>query len=98
EVMVPRVRVAAIPLGASPDELREVLRTRPFTRYPVFDGSVDRIVGMLHVKDILRLQSAGAPLRADQLRAVPYLPATASVDHVMSAMRDASTQMAVVLD
>lgn len=98
EVMVPRVRVVAIPLGASPDDVTDVLLTRPFTRYPVVDGTVDRIVGMVHVKDILAWQPTGTPLDADRLRAVPYVPTTASVDQVMAAMRGADTQMVVVLD
>ena len=98
EVMVPRVRVVTIPLGASSDDLRRVLEERPFTRYPVSDGTVDRIVGMLHVKDILRSLPTCTPVRANQIRAVPYVPESASMDQLMAAMRQANAQMAVVLD
>ena len=97
-VMVPRVRVASIPLGASADDLRRMLREHPFTRYPVTDGTVDRIVGMLHVKDILRCLPTCTALQASQIRAVPYVPETASMDQLMAAMRQANAQMAVVLD
>ena len=97
-VMVPRVRVASIPLGASAEDLRRVLRGRPFTRYPVTDGTVDRIVGMLHVKDILRCLPTCTALREDQIRPVPFVPETASMDQLMAAMRHANAQMAVVLD
>ncbi len=97
-VMVPRVRVVCIPLGATADELRAVLRAHPFTRYPVCDGSVDQIVGMLHVKDVLRCLPTCTALRADQVRAVPFLPESASMDQVMAAMRQARAQMVVVLD
>ena len=98
DVMVPRVRVVTIPLGASADDLRRVLKERPFTRYPVSDGTVDRIVGMLHVKDILRCLPTCTALRANQVRAVPYVPEGASMDQLMAAMRQANAQMAVVLD
>ena len=98
EVMVPRVRVVAIPLGASADDLRAALRAHPFTRYPVCDGDVDHLVGMLHVKDILRCLPTCAALSADQVRAVPFVPETASMDQVMAAMRQANAQMVVVLD
>jgi CBS domain containing-hemolysin-like protein len=98
EVMVPRIHVVPIPLGASADDLRALLRTRPHTRYPVCDGDVDHLVGMLHVKDILRCLPTCTALRADQVRAVPFLPETASMDQVMAAMRQANAQMAVVLD
>lgn len=98
EVMVPRVRVIAIELGSSADDLRAILSRHPFTRYPVCDGSLDRIVGMLHVKDILRWLPGGATVGLGDVRPVPYVPATASVDHVIAAMRAARSQMAVVLD
>lgn len=98
EVMVPRVRIVAIPLGASPEALRAVLLTKPFTRYPVCEGSVDRIVGMLHVKDILRCLTHGTALAPDMVRQLPFVPAAAPVDHVIAAMRLGKVQMAVVLD
>ena len=98
EVMVPRVRVVGIELGTTAQELRKLLSESPFTRYPVCDGSIDRIVGMMHVKDILRCLPACTSLGREQIRAVPYVPATASIDHVMSVMRQANAQMAVVLD
>ena len=98
EIMVPRVRVVAIELGATADDLRRMLSEHPFTRYPVCDGSVDRIVGMLHVKDILRCLPTCTGVGVGDVRPVPYVPATASVDQVIAAMRSANAQMAVILD
>jgi CBS domain containing-hemolysin-like protein len=98
EVMVPRVRVVAIELGTTAQELRSLLAESPFTRYPVSDGSIDRIVGMMHVKDILRCLPSCTTLQREHIRTVPYVPATASIDHVMTVMRQANSQMAVVLD
>jgi CBS domain containing-hemolysin-like protein len=97
EIMVPRVRVAALPIDAHLSELRELLRTAPHTRYPVYDGTLDRIVGMLHVRDALRsLRSGvGAP---EHVRPVPHLPATAHTDQLLSAMRQAGVQMAIIMD
>lgn len=98
EIMVPRVRAVAIPRGASHDELRALLRERPFTRYPVYEETIDSIVGMLHVKDILRLLAAGDSSQPMPLRTLPFVPSTASMDGVMAAMRQANAQMVVVLD
>src|SRR5215217_4225964 len=98
EVMVPRVRVAAIPLGADADALRSVLREWPHTRYPVYDGTMDRIVGMLHVKDMLVFLPTGARLEAKHVRPLPHLPSTATVEQVMTALRKGQAQMAVVMD
>src|SRR5215208_267067 len=98
EIMVPRVRVTAIPLGADPAALRSVLRERPHTRYPVYDGTMDRVVGMLHVKDMLVFLPTGARLEAKHVRPLPHLPSTATVEQVMTALRKGQAQMAVVMD
>jgi CBS domain containing-hemolysin-like protein len=98
EVMVPRVRVTGIPLGAGADQLRRTLETRPHTRYPVYDGTLDQIVGMLHVKDMLRCLPGCPPLTISQVRAVPFLPESAGVERVMAAMRQANAQLVVVMD
>ena len=47
EVMVPRVSIVGIPVDAQPDALRSILRSAPHTRYPVYQGSMDAIVGGL---------------------------------------------------
>jgi magnesium and cobalt exporter, CNNM family len=97
-VMVPRVKVTGIPLGAPNERLRDMLEAHPFTRYPVYEETLDRIVGMVHVKDILRSLHGGTRLDREHVRAVPHVPATARMDAVMSALRDARAQMAVVMD
>ena len=98
EVMVPRVRIAALPVNADSDALAELLRTSPHTRYPVYEGTLDRIVGMLHVRDALRALRERTPIGPEHLRPVPHLPATASTDQLLVAMRQAGVQMAIVMD
>jgi CBS domain containing-hemolysin-like protein len=98
EVMVPRVRVSGLRLGAYTDELHDAVRAHPYTRYPVYDGSLDVIVGMVHVKDLMRRPSEQVKLATDETRPVPFVPATARMDEVMSAMRAARAQLAVVMD
>ena len=98
EVMVPRVRAVGLPLGLGPAGIRAVLRAHPHSRYPVYDGTIDHVVGMLHVKDILRCLPRIAELATSDVRAVPHLPATATMDQVMAALRAARSQMAVVMD
>src|SRR5215212_5811718 len=98
EIMVPRVRVKSIPLGAEPAAMRSVLRDWPHTRYPVCDGTIDRVVGMLHVKDMLVFLPTGDRLEAKHVRPLPHLPSTATVEQVMTALRKGRAQMAVVMD
>jgi CBS domain containing-hemolysin-like protein len=98
EVMVPRVRIVGVPVGAETGALHSLLREHPFTRYPVYEGSLDRIVGMVHVKDLMRRPAGAAGLAEAEARAVPFVPATARMDQVMGAMRAARAQLAVVMD
>jgi CBS domain containing-hemolysin-like protein len=98
EAMVPRVRVVGIPVGTSPDDLRRLLTAHRHTRYPVFDGDLDHIVGMLHVKDLLRRLINRETIAATDVRPLPVVPATSSLDTVLTTMERAHAHMAVVID
>lgn len=98
QVMVPRVRITGIALGTTPHELRELLGTSPHTRYPVYERDLDHIVGMIHVKDALRLLLNDETLTQAHARPLPLMPETAELDDVLAAMRRERTQMAIVLD
>ena len=98
EAMVPRVRLVGIPVGIEIDELRQFVRTHPHTRYPVYAGDMDHIVGSVHIKELLRHFIAGQPVTARDARPLPHLPATTPIDQVLAAMRRYRAQMAVVLD
>lgn len=98
EVMVPRVHVTGIPLGASPEELTAIITNTHHTRYPVFEGTLDQIIGLIHIKDVLRLLVANHSLRKEDLRPLSFVPETALVDAVLAAMRRAHTHMVVVID
>jgi CBS domain containing-hemolysin-like protein len=98
EAATPRVRLLGIPLGASPEVVRGVLRQSNHTRYPVYAKDLDHIVGMVHIKDLLRVLSSGEPLTYARVRPVPFVPRTARLDAVLSVMRREKTQMVVVMD
>lgn len=98
EVMIPRVRVVGIPAGAPSEEMLRILRTTPHTRYPVYEGSLDHIVGVVHIKDILRRMPNRRALRPSEVREVPFIPETSGMDVVLKAMRQVNSQMAVVMD
>lgn len=98
QAMVPRVRISGIPVGTPPDGIREILAGRAHTRYPVYEKDLDHIVGMVHIKDLLRLLLTNEAIAASHARAVPVVPETAELDAVLSVMRRERTQMAVVID
>lgn len=98
EVMVPRVMVNAIPLGASTEQLREILARTTHTRYPVYESDLDHIRGVAHIKDVLRALRRDEPLSSKYVHEPPFLPETSPLNDVLKAMIHARTQMVVVMD
>jgi CBS domain containing-hemolysin-like protein len=98
EVMVPRVRITGIPVGAGPGDLRQILGRTPRTRYPIYEGDLDHIVGTYHIKDLLRLLLNGQAVTAAGARPAPVVPETALLDTVLATMRRERAQFAVVID
>jgi CBS domain containing-hemolysin-like protein len=98
EAMVPRVAVVGLPLDAGPEEVLAHVRRSRHTRYPVYDGDLDHVVGAIHAKDLLDILRSGQPLRAGEIRPVPYVPESAELDDVLATLRKARAQMAIVMD
>ena len=98
EAMVPRVRVVGIELGATPSDIRTLLSETPHTRFPVYERDLDHIVGMVHIKDLLRALLNGESIQRPHARPLPLVPETAPLDDVLSTMRRERTQMVVVID
>ncbi len=99
QVMIPRTLMTAIPVAIKEGQLLELLPNTPYSRLPVYDGSIDNIVGVLHLKDLVRQQLAGDPydLRA-LLRQVPFVPETLPVKTVLAGFKRLRQHMAIVLD
>jgi CBS domain containing-hemolysin-like protein len=98
EVMTPRVRVTGIPAGSDAKAIERTLRTSPHTRYPLFEHSLDRVIGVVHVKGLLRLVLANELVQAGHAQTMPTVPATAGLDAVLAVMRRDRAQMALVID
>lgn len=98
EVMVPRVKIRGVEVGADLEEILVAVTLAPHARYPVFARDLDHIVGMIHIKDIARRVHEGTGLRQAEIRPIPFVPGSATLDTVLEAMRDANAQMAVVMD
>lgn len=97
-VMVPRVSVVGLPVDVSGDELREILAASPHTRYPVFESDLDHVLGMVHIKEVLRVLLQKATLATAPLRPLPVVPETAPLDDVLAVMRRENSQMVLVID
>jgi CBS domain containing-hemolysin-like protein len=98
EVMVPRVRIRGVEVGATLAELSQVVTQAPHARYPVYARDLDHIVGMIHIREIARCVREGTAIRQTDIRSVPFVPGSATLDTVLGAMHRANAQMAVVMD
>jgi CBS domain containing-hemolysin-like protein len=98
EVMVARTRIVALPVRATPEQMRKIIRSARHSRYPVYDGTLDQIVGMILVRDVLKHLHEGTSLADSSVRPIPFVPVTARLDVVLSRIRNSQTQMVVVMD
>jgi CBS domain containing-hemolysin-like protein len=94
EVMTPRTDLVSIPEEASVDEVRQAFAQSGYTRIPVYRGTLDEIVGMVHVFDLFRL-SPGDPM---PIRPVAVAPASRNSGDVLLDMQRERRHLAVVLD
>lgn len=102
ELMVPRTRVGAVDAAGGMDGAVEAAATLPYTRLPVYRESKDRIVGLVHSKDIVAESLSGRSLPEDALgrliRPILTVHESVSADRVLSLMRKERGIMAVVVD
>lgn len=98
EVMVPRVHLRGIEVSGGMRDLEAAVTEAPHARYPVYAHDLDHIVGMVHIKDIARRLREGRSLAQSDIRRIPFVPGSATLDTVLVAMREARVQMAVVMD
>ncbi|MBT2370007.1 HlyC/CorC family transporter [Streptomyces sp. ISL-10] len=98
-VMTPRVQVIALDASATAEDVANATRATGLSRFPVYRGSLDTVVGIAHIKDVLTVP---AELRArhrvsDLLREPVLVPETLTVDRLLDRLTGKST-MAVVID
>jgi putative hemolysin len=99
EVMVPRNRVVAIRRGAPPDEVQRVILEEGHSRMPVYDGSIDNIVGYVVARDVLALAwEKGLVVLEDILRPPHKVPESTRALDLLRELQRRRTQMAVVVD
>ena len=99
EVMVPRTEVDFLPADMPIAQAYREVRGAAHSRYPVTDGGADRIVGFLHIRDLMEVDGRGRDRTVRSLaREVLALPETVKILRALSSMRAARSHMAIVRD
>ena len=100
EVMVPRIDVTAIPVDASMSEAVDTILREGHSRIPVYEESIDNIVGILYAKDLLPYlkDNAEPPELRRLLRTPLFVPESMSVDDLLHELQRRKVHIAIVLD
>jgi len=99
EVMVPRTRMVALDLALPRDTLVSTILDAQYSRYPVYRGSIEEIVGVLHDKDIMGALVKGEELHLEQIIRPPvFVPEGKKINDLLKEMQRTRNHMALVVD
>ncbi len=101
QVMVPRTEMVAIPAEASLDEIAALVLRHPFTRYPVYEGDLDHVQGVIHLRDLMRArrgEGAGLATARGLMREAIFIPETARIGTLLRRFRARRHHLAIVVD
>ena len=99
DVMVPRADIVAVPVTATLAEVAAAMAGAGHSRLPVFEDSLDNVVGMVHVRDLLPYWRGDAPFDLPRIaRSVPFVPPSMPIPKLLRQMRTAKVHMALVVD
>ena len=101
EVMTPRTDIAAININASLEEIMEVIVEEHFSRIPVYEDTIDNIVGLLYVKDLFGMMKYGKEFKVslkDIIRPAYFVPEYKKIDELFKEMQKSKTLIAIVID
>ncbi|MDH3271993.1 MAG: hemolysin family protein [Gemmatimonadota bacterium] len=98
EVMTPRTDMIAIPVSATVLEAQEMMLETGHLRLPVYQDSLDKVLGVVIGRDIWRAHLDGLDRLEDVMRPIPFAPASKAVEDLIPEMRGQRTKMVVVVD
>jgi CBS domain containing-hemolysin-like protein len=98
-IMVPRTKISGIELSTASAEVLDIVIKEGYSRIPVYDEVIDKIVGIVHAKDILPIVANGKDLVLKDIIRKPYfIPETKKINDLLSEFQLRRIQIAIVLD
>lgn len=97
-ILIPRVNLCAVEKDDSIEDVRDVFLREKFSRLPVYDKSIDNIIGIIHEKEFFSLLVNAGKIIGDIISDVLYIPQTKRISEVLLEMQKAKLHMAIVMD
>ena len=98
DIMTHRTNLTALQKSATYREVFDVACNQRYSRIPVYEDSIDNIIGIIHIKDLLRMREESNFDLTRIIRPVTYVASTQNIDEVFRVLKEASTHLAVVVD
>ena len=100
QLMVPRERLAAIEIATPVRDVLRVVASSPYSRLPVFRGTLDNVAGVLHTKDVVThfLERGRGGALATLVRPILRVPDTMAADRLLGFLRERRSHQAIVVD
>jgi CBS domain containing-hemolysin-like protein len=99
QIMVPRTKLSALDVNAPADKILDTVFSEGFSRMPVYEGSIDNIVGVLNVKDLLPIIRRGETVELARIMRPPYfVPETKKINRLLRQFQRKHIVMAIVSD
>jgi CBS domain containing-hemolysin-like protein len=100
EVMTPRPEIVAVPTDTTVEQFTELLRTKPYSRVPVYEGTIDHIKGIVFAHDVLQMTDVEARHRTvrELMKSVDFVPESKLVSALLREMQKEGQHMAIVID
>ena len=100
EVMTPRPDIVAISADSNLEALRQLVINEQFSRIPAYEGTIDQVIGFVHVRDMFELDEEQREKRTvrELIRKISFVPETKPVNDLMREMQQDNTHMVIVVD
>lgn len=99
DVMVPRMEVTAIDISSSFDGILLIVESTRYSRFPIYQGALDNVVGILHGKDLMPYLHHPKTFRLSQMLRKPvFIPDTARLNNAVRLLQNAQTHLGIVVD
>ena len=98
-IMVPRTKISGVELETPGEEVIQKIISEGYSRFPVYDDVIDKIIGIIHAKDVLPLLASKKDWTISDIIRKPYfVPETKKINDLLSELQQKRIQIAIVID